>query len=204
LYSDSLAIIQHTPFKERSCDGCHVPHAGKVRGLLTASTKELCGECHEDVIDAAGMTSTHLPVQEGECGKCHSPHSGKLADLLLDKQPRLCLNCHSDIGAMMTNFTAHPPAEEDCGSCHNAHSSEFSSLLAQDVPAGCLECHDGDDSDFKSLHLQLAGSQIDCRKCHDAHASEDQGLVRDNSHAPFAERMCDACHTEPAREGGDR
>jgi predicted CXXCH cytochrome family protein len=146
----------------------------------------------------------HAPVEEGNCTECHTPHSGKLGNLLLDKQPRLCLNCHVDIDTMMANYKAHPPAEEECSTCHQPHSSEYASLLIQDVPATCLDCHDGDDSAFKDKHLGLTGSQIDCRKCHDPHASEDRGLMLSNSHAPFSERMCDACHTEPAKKEGDR
>jgi len=199
--SDSTNTIVHPPFEEGTCSSCHAPHATKFKGLLTAAPAELCGECHSDVI-AANAVSKHHPVEAGECSSCHKPHSGKIKNLLLDKEPRLCLGCHKDINEVVTKGVAHAPAKDECSGCHSSHSSGFVSLLTEGMPTQCLTCHDGDDPDFKSKHLGLAGSQIDCRKCHDPHGSKDERLILKNNHDPFSSGSCDACHTEVPQDGG--
>jgi predicted CXXCH cytochrome family protein len=101
----------------------------------------------------------------------------------------------------MQEGQAHPPAEEgECLGCHLPHESEFASLLANEVPEICLDCHDGDDGDFRALHLGLSGSQIDCRKCHDPHVSDAEGLIQRNRHDPFEGNACSACHTDIPEE----
>lgn len=71
----------HGPVSQGKCTTCHSPHNTKYRYMLwKESSRELCGQCHEDHV--LQMTSAHQKEPKAECISCHNPHLGKTRLLL--------------------------------------------------------------------------------------------------------------------------
>ena len=113
----------HHPVREgkMSCVDCHDPHGGSAgNNLNTASTNELCLQCHAEY--QGPFSYQHPPVTES-CMKCHSPHGSANQNLLTVSQPALCLQCHS-----AHHNGASLPLVDRCTNCHNAiHGSDIPS-----------------------------------------------------------------------------
>jgi predicted CXXCH cytochrome family protein len=133
-----------------ACLSCHNPHASKEKGLLAEPAKQLCGECHPEVIEAVETSQgSHTPVAEGECSACHAPHASDHLFLMQKASSvELCADCHD-----WQSHSSHPIGPEvvdqrnpnltvDCLSCHRSHGSPFKALSHLD-PDGdlCVQCH---------------------------------------------------------------
>ncbi len=133
-----------------SCLNCHNPHAAKVKPLLSAAPKEVCGRCHADTIARQDKSVTkHKPVDDGDCATCHSPHAAdgpflfKTAGVI-----DLCGTCHD-----WQRHSTHPIGEKvrdmrnknlevDCLSCHRSHGSPYKTLAYFDTKMNlCVQCH---------------------------------------------------------------
>ncbi len=149
---DSAAHI-HTPAKEGPCTGCHVPHASKYDNLLKATGKDLCADCHPDVMKKLEATYAHTPAVQGECLKCHKPHSSEHGPLLVSESISLCESCHPKqitfthpIGEGVIDPRTEGEGKEEeivtCVSCHDSHGEEFEFIMLQDKDGElCFWCH---------------------------------------------------------------
>jgi len=193
----------HTPISEGQCTECHNPHASNHGGPLSADPRQICLECHDDLLPEAAR-SVHEVVAEGNCTDCHDPHASKIRDLLTASGQDLCFSCHEDIRkAVKEAKVIHEPAGDGCSDCHDPHASADSpSLLTGKEPDLCLECHDASDPGFTRGHLDYPVASATCSVCHDPHGSNQSALLKDNVHNPVAKRMCGQCHKGKAPAGG--
>jgi predicted CXXCH cytochrome family protein len=60
----------HTPIAEGDCSGCHNPHTSNHEMLLSATTGEMCQDCHDDLVPPT-TESAHQVFVEGKCMSCH-------------------------------------------------------------------------------------------------------------------------------------
>ncbi len=133
----SVSMVQHPPYAEKMCDGCHLRGAGggNVFGggfALIEEKTRLCGMCHDNMSQdelANTYTWLHAPVQYGACVECHHPHQSKHPFMLKGESiQKLCLNCHD--GERLLNTEMHGEiGEMDCTECHNPHGSQERYLL---------------------------------------------------------------------------
>ncbi|MBW2244580.1 MAG: hypothetical protein JRH01_21555 [Deltaproteobacteria bacterium] len=158
----------HDP-AEDDCIDCHDPHSSPTPKMLLAdSVKEMCEECHDDIVaNAQDSLVGHDAVLEGDqCVNCHSPHAADAEPLLRRPQMELCLDCHDrqlqsdgmrliDMrGKLEENPEWHEPLREDgCTACHRPHGSgnfrmlkkafpsRFYASFAVDSYALCFSCH---------------------------------------------------------------
>lgn len=214
--------VQHKPFAEENCAACHVPHQGKVKGLLTKDVNSLCRDCHKisdkeyqashsaagvdkltcdtchdpHASDGAGLISptAHAPLADGDCESCHTDPSknGELTASPLE----LCTTCHDDIAAKLQMKSNHPPAVDgECLGCHSGHNSGRRFMLLTDENQICFECH----SDFKDMGKQRgvhsAVMRGQCTSCHDSHGSPNQSLVLSTD-----DDLCLNCHKDKKEE----
>jgi predicted CXXCH cytochrome family protein len=97
-----------------------------VKGLLKKPVKEICLDCHDDLI--AKKKVVHQPVDDGDCLACHNPHATNLKGLLKKPVPALCGDCHEDKD--LKAVKAHAGNEDkSCVICHEAHASQDKFLL---------------------------------------------------------------------------
>lgn len=105
-HSDVLArgersAVQHEPVSEGECTTCHRPHASEYPFLFeTASTIELCGNCHDWENHSAhplgeGVTDLRNPNLMVDCTSCHRSHGSPHKHLAsFDVKAELCVDCH--------------------------------------------------------------------------------------------------------------
>ncbi len=213
--------------RQASCISCHDPHLSSAGSLLVDEGTELCGMCHESVVEAARAETGHDPAAEA-CINCHSPHRSEREHLLKEGLPALCLSCHEPDGADGAALAkAHLGAEIgslECTSCHTPHGAGNPKLLARTVHSpvvidGCETCHEGTADNLKEgggpalclgchaeIGKQAAAAMVPhlaleegrCTDCHNPHASRQKHLIK----AP-AGRACIACHDEQAISPGE-
>lgn len=199
------------------CLVCHASHEASNKNLLTKEGASLCADCHEVARDP-GAKSVHEPFGKGDCAGCHNPHGSQSAHLLGPRRqmqstpvgpivayPKLdstsvslCRTCHADdIEVWQAKTVQHLPARNgECSACHSAHQSPNGHLLSKATSQLCQGCHDP-ASVPSEPHQGINLASADCAQCHDPHASDQQGLLKSNAHAPFAEGTCDVCHSAP-------
>jgi predicted CXXCH cytochrome family protein len=190
----------HAPVEMGECSACHNAHATGAAKLLKESTPGLCAGCHGDVVQAVATAEpdlVHAPVRSGECRSCHGGHTGSMPGLLVKAGPALCADCHQDVADRAKGPNAHKPAKDgQCKSCHEPHVGKAKGLLAAaSVTESCARCHDSKGSAFATAHRGYDAGSGDCTLCHDPHGSGKKGLLLANSHAPYAENNCAACHS---------
>lgn len=205
------------------CRSCHLPHMAPQPKLLEKSGSELCGTCHEAVLEAAKAKTGHAPARD-DCGSCHEAHSspnpsllsspvGELcsachdlasADLVkkhlgADLAKLACLSCHSPHGAgnpaLLAKFV-HPPVLDGCDSCHEGSSRKLASGGGADL---CEACHSDVREKASKAKVQHAAIEMGaCTSCHSAHASPRPKLGR----VPAAS-ACSECHPEQIAGAGE-
>ena len=191
--ADFQKAVVHAPVKGGRCARCHSPHVSRYKNLLNRETPGLCFSCHSKEEDRlAGMGYVHTPVKKGQCLACHDPHSASRRNLLKKGMPSLCFSCHKKMARKFPRTHA-PFARGQCLVCHNAHGGMDSSLARASDPAMCLRCH-RDSPAARKAHLNMSLKRIKCLPCHSPHGSSRKALVRNELHAPFAEKACGDCH----------
>lgn len=206
--------IQHAPFRESSCSGCHRAALGS-RALLKGSAASLCYTCHADAEKRFGKAGTiqHGAVAQGLCTGCHDPHLSQARGLLRQPEPEICIGCHPAIRQKVTGKGAHGPAAEGCAGCHEPHTAVRPKLLKSAVPGLCLGCHPLSEKKpgkpgstslptvLAAKHLGADLSKSACVSCHDPHGSErPHHLASGSVHEPFGAGSCGACHAGSARK----
>ncbi len=189
--------VVHPPVAKQQCATCHSPHVAKYEGLLLEKEAQLCYSCHQQLADRVASSAVpHKPVKEGLCSECHAPHASSNSGLLKKSAAELCYGCHE---SSEQNFAvAHKPFQQGkCSACHSAHAGDDYRLLKTSGSALCFECHQP-TSALKSVHLGRSLKQVDCLSCHNPHGGKDSRLLRAVSHAPFAQKNCNACHGKQA------
>jgi predicted CXXCH cytochrome family protein len=137
----------HLPVKEGLCSNCHAPHASKNKNLLAMTGKELCANCHPDLMKKLTAAYAHSPVVQGECLKCHNPHDSQNESLLVNDSIAVCASCHEVQGKFthpVGQGTVDPRTKQvvTCVSCHEAHGSEYEFVLLEDRQRNlCIQCH---------------------------------------------------------------
>lgn len=161
---------------ERSCLGCHDPHASTHGKLLAKSGGEVCLSCHDKEVVAgdrkianiAALLSTnphrHKPAEDGACGACHDPHGGARSGLLTRAYPE----------KLYAPFKADEYAL--CLDCHEGEAfTEKETDEATGFRNGKINLH--------YLHVNRPSKGRTCRMCHDPHAVRGPKLVADS--VPF-------------------
>jgi predicted CXXCH cytochrome family protein len=187
----------HTPVKAGACADCHDPHASTHGKLLAASEREICSECHDEIVPR-NPASVHAMVAEGDCVACHDPHASANEANLIRPAAELCIGCHAEVGEALSKAAfKHAPAAKSCLGCHTPHASgTAASLLREDVPGLCLGCHDAGAPSFSQRHMGYPVARSDCTSCHDPHASNSAALLWADVHEPVANRTCKQCHQD--------
>ncbi len=184
----------HMPFKENMCDGCHVPSDKEIG--LTEKGNALCFGCHSDQEGELKKKNLHPAFGSGNCVDCHDPHLDDAVKLLPSKGKDFCFTCHTGIKKSVGSKFPHAAMEMmDCTECHHPHASENETVLILPYPDVCTVCHDSSDKDLRKKHFDVDMDSLKCGKCHNPHGSENAKLLNGFTHSPFADGMCDACHT---------
>ncbi len=207
--------VPHPPATE-DCRTCHVPHFSAQDNLLNSPEKQLCESCHDSTSLNLTKEFVHTPAAEGDCAGCHNPH-GSMRDKLLtgraqkivvngipvsrtpnisEKRADLCYTCHENLVEAFRKQGVHKPVEQGkCDACHAPHGSDHAGFVKDSAAALCGACHTVDSTlSAKHNNYNLAGA--DCLDCHNPHISGKPKLLRANSHPPYEEKSCDACHTQ--------
>lgn len=196
--------VVHKAYQDFDCLGCHDPHGGATRALLTTMDQvKLCaGECHDPLrreaadggLAAAPYRFVHDPVTRGECLECHSPHQSAYEALLEKPERETCLSCHSEVEkTLIAAGHIHEPVSSECRSCHLAHAGDEPRLLREKPVPLCLGCHETIAEAVRKgpqFHASSTGDYY-CIACHAPHAGQSRGLVR----SPVAPG-CFHCHDE--------
>jgi predicted CXXCH cytochrome family protein len=151
--------------------------------MLVRAGKELCFDCHDDVLGKA--TFRHKPVESGECSTCHNPHASTNKFLLTRSGQSLCFDCHQSILTTSVKFKHAPAAMGECTFCHNSHSSDNKFLLARTGPKLCFDCHE----DFLTRARVKHPAVENCSACHFSHQSNERLLLVKES-----QQLCYGCH----------
>jgi predicted CXXCH cytochrome family protein len=205
------------------CLSCHDPHMSSASGLLHRPGPELCRECHEPIVRAAGAANGHSPAAD-DCLNCHLPHASDSRALLSEPAGELCRMCHDvdDEDLRGTHLGANLDAIQ-CESCHTPHGGEHEKLLARTlhppVLDGCDTCHEGaadqlmeggesplclmchDDIGETAQAAEVPHMAMEvarCADCHNPHASAQASLLS----APGA-AVCGECHEDQVPAEGE-
>ncbi len=155
----------HAPIKsERGCASCHSPHASDEPKLLPKARKDLCLDCHKDLIKKT-QTVLHGPVAGG-CTRCHDPHGTPNEKLLIKPYSTEFYVSYSD-----NEFPL-------CFSCHNRD------LLRFPTTSSATGFRDG-DKNLHYLHVNRKDRGKQCKACHVIHAGENPKLIADR--VPFGD-----------------
>jgi len=161
----SSARSVHPPvLSERGCVSCHDPHASDAPKLLPKTGKDLCLDCHKDLIKKNDVV-VHGPIKDKGCTPCHDPHGSPNEKLLVqpystdfyvsysDTEFRLCFSCHNReiLQFPKTSYaTGFRDGEQNlhylhvnrkdrgkrCKACHVVHAGPNPKLIAVKVPFG--------------------------------------------------------------------
>lgn len=145
----------HGPAATWSCLTCHDP---KTKYIVASPVSRVCGECHQDTIDAwHKMKHMHGPTAMGMCTACHNPHGSDWQYWLRKFPTDLCQSCHVGMTGnhIITFFNGEPhpvrgvpdprrPGQQlSCASCHNPHASNYEYMLFDNhnYRKFCTSCH---------------------------------------------------------------
>jgi len=154
--------LVHGPAGVYDCTVCHDPKSAPAKYALADRDGRFCGECHDDVVDAARKSPfVHGPVASGLCLACHDPHASDAFGLVRGATLNAsCGSCHPAVaeqkihGIRTVTGASHPlegkkdPARPGapftCASCHEPHAAETASYLRGGKVSGfnfCKLCH---------------------------------------------------------------
>jgi predicted CXXCH cytochrome family protein len=196
----------HEPVSKGECLDCHRAHGSKEQKLLTASGRNLCFQCHEELKPgSAGRGKIHLA--EEDCSGCHLPHESDLVKLLAKPPLELCFQCHDDLkNRLAEDRFGHEAVTEGlaCIECHNAHISKYDSLLKERSGDLCFSCHEEMKSRIEAAaykHQPVADKA--CSSCHLSHSSKYSNRLiaetPEGSYEPYDPSkyaLCFTCHEE--------
>jgi predicted CXXCH cytochrome family protein len=209
--------VVHGPVERGACTMCHDPHVSENRKLLRGKDgPELCGECHEELMEELEAAKyLHDPVEDS-CTDCHHPHTGPYEKLLIAEKRLLCDECHDDIVELAEDSSVdHEPTQtkEECLNCHAPHASNHQPNLRKPQRELCLGCHDervkSGDTELANLGALLSRHDVwhepiredKCADCHQPHGSEHRRLLAGafptTLYASFdveAYALCFSCH----------
>lgn len=195
----AAASHKHGPV-EKSCLGCHTPHASKDSPhLLVKAAPALCVECH--ATGGAGFKTAHLnyPVATADCASCHDPHGSSRKGILWASvhQPvadRMCATCHLEAGSPDA-LKVKKSGIDGCRGCHSEMINETMGLNRVHWPVldrtACLNCHRPHASKARKL-LKGTEPQV-CGSCHPRAVKQAQESAF--KHQPVADGECSMCHS---------
>ncbi|UCG60996.1 MAG: hypothetical protein JSV52_11800 [Candidatus Zixiibacteriota bacterium] len=210
-----MADNAHAPFASGDCEICHsLPDAeGKIGFEEGVTPGQVCGACHDDIVDMTSAAFPHPAVEAENCDNCHDSHSSRFDHLLKTDQATICGECHEDV-LTGTGKTPHVPAVTgDCGSCHDVHGSSRDGLVKTDDASLCLDCHK-DFAAMKDAAAVIHAAVDDCLGCHsphegwqagilskepdqlcrDCHEIDREALTAESGHQPYLTGNCADCH----------
>ena len=209
---------EHGPAALGACNMCHDPHASNGASLLLAKGLDLCGGCHEEVLELIDSAEQIHDPAEDDCTDCHDPHSGPYPNMLFAEKRELCEECHEDVvETAQKAVVGHDPVttDDECLSCHSPHASNHAPVLKKAQRDLCLDCHDrqvesGEDMlidmaarlrDNKEWHKPVV--EDDCSGCHRPHGSANFRLLKKPFPAGFYSKfskadygLCFSCHEQ--------
>jgi predicted CXXCH cytochrome family protein len=125
--------VQHAPFLNGDCTGCHQPHGSEYTPLLNAVQPDLCYDCHTAIETDFRKLSRHPVGGTFQCSSCHDPHAAQYMNLLAATGNGFCLQCHTQVRELY-EVSSHSVVR--CDRCHESHGSRFSPLLDVPRPVG--------------------------------------------------------------------
>jgi DmsE family decaheme c-type cytochrome len=198
--------------------------AGPAVVECIAGAMEMCGDCHDDYVEALASTPHSVLDSEGwmlpkgakvACTACHGDASTHLEEgggeetifnfkggLPGDVTTR-CMTCHGDTHP---RFAATPHAQSGltCTSCHSVHSGDSSPpiLVSKSAAAG-LAGLDRKSSLCYDCHAEVV-TQFEFNERHRLQEGTLQCTTCHNPHEPqtramlggFKQEMCLECHTD--------
>lgn len=180
----------HAAVAGDNCLDCHDPHSSRFSHLLTVEERELCMECHSDVLSASGKTP-HLPAMLGQCSSCHDVHGGDHPQLVKATDAELCTGCHADyLDKQATAGSVHAAIGE-CQTCHAPHEGLTEHVLRDEPKNLCADCHEPEEAALEAPSGHQPYLTGDCVGCHSPHFSDEAHLVRGDDQA-----MCLSCHAD--------
>lgn len=205
--------FKHFPFKENKCLDCHNPHLSEEGKLLIKKEKDLCLECHKNILSGA---EKHPPAEES-CLDCHKPHSSKNLFLISEKIIKdgkissLCFNCHNPSKELEKKHRMAKLENLNCLRCHNPHSSKDKKFLndrslhpvfddcsnchlegaktSEKEPDLCINCHPEIREKATSFKYKHPPVEESCTQCHNPHISNYPPLLIQPTNF-----LCKDCH----------
>lgn len=195
--------VQHAPYANDECTGCHQPHGSNFRPLLNAEQPRLCYECHPAIADQFAEPSHHPVGVKLDCGDCHNPHAAQYAALLDAQDNAFCYQCHTAIRA---SYDHSEHRQQLCVLCHTPHGSRWEPVLRDSNPEVCFRCHRSnlyDESSrtaYRNKHPVrpnwwdiAANKPLTCTStCHNPHGTKNNSMLRVARYPLDAN--CLACH----------
>lgn len=177
-----------------ACSTCHDAHGSNYPSILLKPIKEVCSDCHDDVIPQ-GVKSVHAALNAADsCASCHNPHGSDYPKLLKANALDTCSQCHSNISAANTSIHAPLTDSKSCFNCHVAHASNQLHLLKAAPQSLCLACHnreyisnDPSKENIPNIAAKMANEDLvhpallmeDCTTtCHSPHSSGFENLLK--------------------------
>ncbi len=93
--------VQHQPFLNDNCTGCHEPHGSDYTPLLVQAQPELCYKCHPRFRTSSRKPSHHPIGLDLTCASCHNPHAAQYPGLINAQNNEFCYECHGDKQAVV-------------------------------------------------------------------------------------------------------
>ncbi len=224
------AFLQDENHGQIACQDCHggdpadsdlsTAHAGVVRDPTIRGAKDVCGDCHPDIVMRA-TTSLHVTLEpfarmigeraaaepevraevtaarKAHCGQCHAS----------------CGQCHVARPAYVGGgflaghlFLKTPPMREVCTACHGSRvENEFFGKNPGAPPdvhwrkrfMRCVDCHSGQEMHGNGLSPQDRYDKRDVPACLDCHQDIIEGSAPNaEQHLAHMHRVsCQACHS---------
>jgi predicted CXXCH cytochrome family protein len=162
-----------------TCVDCHGGHDVTTPGEPRAAISELCGRCHEEVLDTYEASVHGAGVAEGSeatptCTSCHGAHA------IRDPESRawrashqMCAECHRDPARMAEHDLSPDVVRTYLDDFHGMSNELFleSGRGSREVYATCSGCHGFHDverlGDLASEAEREAKIDAMCRRCHE-------------------------------------
>lgn len=140
-HADKTAIWKQAEHKSVSCEDCHGPgeaHVEKAVPLVVDKSRELCAQCHNNVVGRpADFPQVDVSSHGGssQCVTCHNPH-----DPLGDSKDQ----GKGQKGVVIPTVPHSIQGRAECLQCHKAGGIKpFPQDHAGRSQDTCLSCHKG-------------------------------------------------------------
>ncbi|MFA7290528.1 MAG: cytochrome c3 family protein, partial [Melioribacteraceae bacterium] len=181
-YYDTMKSDIHHRLKVKNsptCKICHGTHEVKSPALIKNKSKDVCGTCHKNGIQAPAVYHTKL-VSNSACTDCHKDSKAHLLSLSNSVHSNLaCADCHKFASQNLEAHQKETKAQQvaDCSTCHGEIAKEHSESIhgialkeGIDEAAKCWNCHGGHDiisvkSESSPVHPKNLA--VTCGTCHD-------------------------------------